>query len=79
MPDTLTAPRRARYSFAQILPRPTQSLRLIWQFFTSRLTDPRQFYPHLSDRQARDVGLSSADLEVRRLRLPSRHTHHPRL
>lgn len=40
--------------------------------------DPRQRLPDLSDRQARDIGLDPAELEWRRLRLPSQHCHHPR-
>lgn len=39
--------------------------------------DPRQRLPNLSDQQARDIGLDTAELEWRRLRLPSQNTHHP--
>ncbi len=41
--------------------------------------DPRQAYPHLTDRQAQDIGLNSADLEWSRLDLPSQTTRHPML
>jgi len=46
--------------------------RWLWQ-------DPRQSLPDLTDRQARDIGLDGADLEWRRLKLPSRTTRHPML
>ncbi|MEP0990908.1 MAG: hypothetical protein ABJG73_15105 [Tateyamaria sp.] len=51
--------------------------RLPFHKLRGALTDKRQFYPRLSDRQARDIGLDGADLEWRRLRLPSQNTHHP--
>lgn len=41
--------------------------------------DPRQMYPRLTDRQARDVGLDPADLEWSKLELPSHSTRHPML
>lgn len=41
--------------------------------------DPRQSYPRLTDRQARDIGLDQADMEWSRLQLPSRTTRHPML
>ncbi|MEM1074083.1 MAG: hypothetical protein AAF665_02585 [Pseudomonadota bacterium] len=34
--------------------------------------------PPISDHIARDIGLSAADLEWSRLKLPSQHCHHPR-
>jgi hypothetical protein len=41
--------------------------------------DPRQSYPHMTDRQARDIGLDPADLEWSRLQLPSKTQRHPML
>lgn len=41
--------------------------------------DPRQSLPNLTDQQAQDIGLDTADLEWRRLQLPSQSTRHPML
>jgi len=51
------------------------SARLLFQAWR----DPRQAYPRLTDRQAQDIGLDSADLEWSRLELPSQTTRHPML
>ncbi|WP_295310978.1 hypothetical protein [Roseobacter sp.] len=40
--------------------------------------DMRRDLPDLDDRMARDAGIDRADLEWRRLKLPSQHSHHPR-
>ncbi|QJF52643.1 hypothetical protein [Roseobacter ponti] len=40
--------------------------------------DPRHNLPDLDDRMARDAGIDRSDLEWRRLKLPSQHSHHPR-
>jgi len=42
------------------------------------LSDPRHEIPDVSDRLARDIGLSQHHLAVRRFQLPSQHSHHPR-
>ena len=34
--------------------------------------------PHISDHLARDIGLTTSQVELRRLQLPSQTTHHPR-
>lgn len=39
----------------------------------------QQKLPRLSDRLARDIGLSPHDLEWQRHKFPSQHQHHPRL
>lgn len=62
----------------------------IWHTFKSFTTDsirkwvgycrdPRQSLPHLTDKQARDIGLDPADLEFIRMQYPSQTTHHPML
>ncbi|MEX0339835.1 MAG: hypothetical protein AB3N11_12450 [Arenibacterium sp.] len=43
------------------------------------LFDERQFWPDLSDRQARDAGIDPSDLAHRRIELPSRSWRHPML
>ncbi len=40
--------------------------------------DMRRDLPDLDDRMAQDAGIDPADLEWRRLKLPSQHSHHPR-
>lgn len=79
MPDTTTAPRRDPPLLARRYQSTGKLFRRVLRVLRSNLTDPRQFYPPLTDRQARDIGLSPNNLELRRLRLPSQHTHHPGL
>ncbi|GAA6181472.1 hypothetical protein NBRC116594_29100 [Shimia sp. NS0008-38b] len=74
MPHSTNAPRRA------LIPLVRPALRVLQAAIYKLkdiLTDKRQFYPDLSDSMAHDIGMSPVDLEVRRLRLPSRYTHHP--
>lgn len=75
----LDAPRRAGQICAKIS-HITGSIGVKgWQCLTDFWWDPRQSLPRLTDRQARDIGLDSADMEWSRLRLPSQTTHHPML
>ena len=39
--------------------------------------DGLQNLPPINDHIARDIGLSAADLELSRHKLPSQNTHHP--
>lgn len=58
-------------------------LKFKWRNSPSKLLrfwrDPRQSYPRLTDRQAKDIGLDPADMEWSRLQLPSQTMRHPML
>jgi hypothetical protein len=75
----IDTPRRAQFFRAKIghvfRVRDAASVLSILQHWR----DPRQAYPRLTDRQAQDIGLNSADLEWSRLDLPSQTTRHPML
>ena len=68
------APRRAGNSYVKKASI-TAFFQRIWKTGSTRRI------PHLKDvpdHLLRDIGLSADDLAAKRLRLPSRHTHHPR-
>jgi hypothetical protein len=73
------APRRARSTRAEIGHAFRFQCAASILSFISFWRDPRQAYPRLTDRLARDVGLDPADLEWVRLELPSQTTRHPML
>ncbi len=68
MPDRQNTPLRDRYICAKFR-----------QIFTMARLRKSRSLRHISDAQARDIGLTPHEIECIRLKHPSQNMHHPRL
>lgn len=70
----VNAPRRDTLTGAKIKHIIQRAYDMLRKF--GRLGSTRD--PHISDHLARDIGLTTSQIELRRLQLPSQTAHHPR-